>query len=432
MANASNVRRVIQEARVLLGIPEHVPASLCNLQYHPRNKRVCFRRVVTHTSDITGKRIGHKTFLVDKNLHYDGITKPMKQTFWTSYAAPAVKDQVKGKKAGARTTSGCFHGGSGKLHGTKVHEGLEWLIRVIREPLKKKDGTPVVPMVDPCSYRILCALVKRRIVPIFSEFVIFDEYSGLATAIDCIGWDISLGHLVAIEVKTGHVGQTNYSSVSGNAHFRPPMEIVPDSALNRAATQLMLSTLILARRYDIQVDRGIIIRPMSGHNNVQIYKMPAWTHLPEMQQNMYAQLRTFVTSGVNARRIMKRTANGARQRAAVGQQEVKQTVREAQEDPAYDVFWVPKPDVDWVETGPTVKRPRPETPPPPPPENCVAVILPEAPEFDETELGPSRARNSWSVPKAPGLPCMLSKSDLSWRSEVARAPPAKRRTMMQL
>jgi len=404
MPNGQNVRRAVQEARALIGRAPGIPPQLEKLVTHPRNRRVHFRRTTTHKDAVTGRSVSHKAFLVDKNLCFDGITKPLKQVFWTSYAAPSVKDAV--RASSSRASGGCHGGGCGKEHGVRVHEGLERLIRAVHGKLKRNNGTPTVAHVDPCAYRILCALVKRRIVPLVAEFAIFDEYSGLATAIDCVAWDVDGAGLVAVEVKTGHVGQTNYSSVLRNAHFRAPMEAVPDSALNRAATQLLMSMLIVARRYGVQFDRGIILRPLSEKNQVQLYEMPEWTLVEAMQQNMYAQLRSFATSGANARRVMKRTCFGARQRVSLERQEGQQLIREMQPDPSASVFWTPPP------------RTRRESQPAPVRSDTATVDLSGLVKA----VAPAPQMQPSSVSKVPAKPQLVRRSDLSWRAEVNQVP----------
>ncbi len=398
------VLRVIREARQLMSAPDAVPAGILRLMDHPRNRRVYFRRNKTRKGSKSDKKMG---FIVDRNLFYDGMTKPMGEVFWTSFAAPTVRD--KGTKS-TRTSKGCYDGGKGKDHGTKVHEGLERLIMAIRKPPKNESAVGGLATVDPCSYRILSMLIKNRLIPIFSEFVIFDEYTGLATPIDCVAWDIDSGAVVAVEVKTGHTDQRDYGAVLCNAHFRPPMDCIPDSALNRAATQLMLSMLIVARRYGVQFDRGIVVRPLPSGNQVQILEMPEWTLNHDMQQNMYAQLRGYVTSGANAKRLMKRTCFGSRQRTAVERQEVEQTVREATGDPARDVFWTPRVMPTYIPPStPRVVEPEPQ--------RVVPKVVPCAHE--------NHAKSASSVSTRPASKNgLLSRGDLTWRNELGRRSEA--------
>lgn len=406
MPNAQSVRRLVMEARALVGRAISVTPGLAKLMTHPRNRRINFRRTTTH-KNAAGRSVAHKSFLVDRNLCYDGITKPMKQVFWTSFAAPSVNSAKR-----PPTANGCHAGGRGKDHGTRVHKDVERLTRAIYAKLDKKNGTPTVAGVDPCAYWIVCALVKRGIVPRVSEFSIFDECTGLATAIDILAWDIAAGTSVAVEVKTGHNNQTNYSSVRGNAHFRPPMEIVPDSALNRAATQLLMSVLIIARRYDVQIDRAIILRPLSGKNEVQLYEMPPWALNHTMQQNMYSQLRSYTTSGANARRVMKRTCFGPKQRVSLEQQEARQIICEMQADPRSDVFWTP-----------TVIAA------PPPPRRTTSV----APDRRATDTVMEKLARiaaphpPSSVRQNPRAARIMTEIDLTWRAEIAipafSAPP---------
>lgn len=345
MPNAQNIRRVVEKARVLLATISKngkIPESLEQLILHPRNRRVTFNGRKLYRDSKTKKSIAFKSFVVDKNLTFDGITRVFKQVIWSSYAAPAVRDK---KQPSPKSVSGCYGGGTGKHHGTKVHQDFERMVKVIRGQLQRKNGNYTIGQVDPCAYRMFTALINRKIIPLYAEYVIFDEYSGLATAIDCLAWDVTNNEAIAIEIKTGHASQYDYAAVCGKSHFRQPHEFIADSPLNRAATQLLMSLLIIARRYGVQVDRGIIIRPLSTSRQVQMYDMPAWSLQKATQESLYAQMRGYVTSGANTRRIMKRTGMGELQRLALERQESRRSLLETGADPSPDVFWVPSKKV---------------------------------------------------------------------------------------
>lgn len=442
MPNKQNVRRVVQQARSLIiagNSLKTLPTKLMQLITHPRNRRVHFKRRITHKDADTKKMVGFKSFVVDKNLTYDGITKPMKQAFWTSFAAPPVRTKVDPctKAATTKAANGCYGGGKGKNHGTRVHQDFERLVKVIRGELRKKNGDMVVGEVDPCAYRILTSLINRKIVPFYSEFVIFDEFSGLATAIDYLAWDTVNNTLIAVEIKTGHIGQSDYAAVCGNAHFREPHDVIPDSPLNRAATQLLMSMLIISRRYGVQIDHAIVVRPLSTSNKVQLYDMPEWTKDHARQERMYAHLRAFVTSGANARRITKRTGMGEKQRAALERQESRRTLLETGEDPAANVFWTPNPvpvqthiavpvpcashvDMDNMQTIGEGKGKAKMQEPPVKSSTRILTTPTQRPRTDCTKKGESSSGQWCNTMNSS--PCqVITTSDLSWRNQVMRA-----------
>jgi hypothetical protein len=448
MPNGQNIRRVVQQARSLLTNKniDDIPKSLASLILNPRNRRIVFRGRLSHRDKTTNKLVGFKSFIVDKNLTFDGITTPLGEIAWSSYAAPPVKDV---DQPGVRSTTGCYSGGSGKSHGTKVHKDFERLVKVIRGHLQKKNGDFNVGHVDPCAYRMLTALVNRKIIPIYAEYVVFDEYAGLATAIDCLAWDISNDTFIAVEIKTGHVKQLDYAAVCGKAHFRQPLEFIPDSPLNRAATQLLVSVLFIARRYGVQVDRGVILRPLSTSNQVQMYEMPPWALDKNVQGSIYSLLRSYVTSGANTRRVVKRTGMGERQRAALERQESRRTLLETGPDPSADIFWNPQRQVVRI---PTVDSIMKNAAPPVSPSSAwtktIASNAAVAPprwkgkgKMVETDAPPkptTTTRRRPTIPKTPSPEVkavttawcntmnsphssILTTNKLSWRSEIQRA-----------
>lgn len=336
MPTANDIQRIVQAARVLLVSNEDTfPENLGKLISHERNDNVDLRPTITHKSKVTGKTLSYKSFLVMKCLRFVGITKPMAEVVWSSYASPAVPDS----KVGIKMVRGCVHGGKHKLHGTAVHKDFDRMVKVIRGNIKKKNGDFAVSNVDPCAYNILHALVKQGIVPIESEFNIYDEFSGIATAIDCLAWDTERGRIVAVEIKTGHTTQTDYMAVKGRSSFKAPFQSIQDSPLNRASAQLMLSCLIVARRYGIQIEDGIVMRPLGGGGGLQKMYLPDWTHSHEVQKKMYETLRGYVTSGQNTMKMTVDNNTNAKAGGWKAKLQAQQYLRERSKDPTPDVCW---------------------------------------------------------------------------------------------
>lgn len=306
-----------------------IPDCLKKLVYHERNKR------------ITYKRKGHsKSFWVDYFLIYNGISKRLKSTFWKHHIAPSKPDLKSHGKEKKRTSNGCYSGGKTAAHGRKVHEDMERIIRAIRLPLQKNGGVPYVSKVDPCAYRMFLAMLKRGWIPVKSEFCIFDEYLRIATAVDCIAWDVHRKRAVLIEIKTGHDSQTDYEATTGKIRLLEPLAQVPDSPLNRAAIQLLVSLLMIQRRYGIQFDDGAIIRPRSRNNDVQIYNLPKWILLPGIQRSIYARLNE--TIGQTEQLFARRPASKEK-RDKIELLELTQKAIEAAPDPHEEIVWSPKP-----------------------------------------------------------------------------------------
>jgi hypothetical protein len=333
---AHDVENQIRKAKAMLHTARSskIPDTLKQLVYHFRVQRLLFKR--------TGFT---KSFVVDRNLIFSGLTKRLKSAFWKHRIAPCKSD----KRRKPQTSAGCYAGGRGAAHGRKVHQDFQRLVRGIAQPLNKQGGTSYVSKVDPCAYRLLVAMLQWGWVPIKSEFAIFDEHTRIATAIDCIAWDVRRHTGVVIEIKTGHESQTNYEATNRRQMLMPPLENVPDSPCNRAAVQLMVTLLILKRRYNVDFEQAAIVRPLSRVKDVQIYKIPRWAMLPNVQCAMYARLKE--TTGVHVeRRVFKRTGTES-QRAQMEIQESAQKAIEISIDPKADVAWSPALSVPVLECG---------------------------------------------------------------------------------
>lgn len=321
---------IIRKAKMMLQSKSNgpIPACIKQLVYHPRMKRIAFRR----TGDM-------KSFVIDGHLNFSGLTKRIGKRFWKSRIAPSVSNKISTaiEKRVPRCASGCYHGGKTSAHGRKVHHDFHRLVDAIRKPLHKSGGVPYVGKVDPCAYRLMSSMLQNGWVPLKSEFCVFDEHLRIATAIDCIAWDIRNRAGILIEIKTGHESMDNYEATSGKIHLLGPLSKIPDSPLNRAAIQLTITLLMILRRYDIRFDGAAILRPRSRTKDVQTYNLPQWILLPELQCSMYAQLKE--TVGIDIERRFFRKPEGEAQRAALELQEAAQKEIEVGPDPKADVSW---------------------------------------------------------------------------------------------
>jgi len=205
----------------------------------------------------------------------------------------------------------CYYRGRWKRHGTRVHEDMERAVKLIRQEsnelgdhlgqeerwayeVKRGDQLfHILKFYDPCVLSIIETFVARKWIPVISEFTIYDEWLRMATNIDMIAWDISAQKGIAVEMKTGHNAQTNYDAHDGITYMTTEHAAycIKDTALNRAAIQLLIPLIVLKRRYGVDMEEAVIVRTASatactssdkGAQSVvstkycQLYKIPMW------------------------------------------------------------------------------------------------------------------------------------------------------------
>jgi len=250
----------------------------------------------------------------------------------------------------------CSHKGTGKKHGTKVHSGLETIVELIKteanllgpngvdpelienhsqeqgklmlfnnESYESKRINSLIPLldyIDPCVYAIMDSLITRSIIPIQSEFIIYDELLKIATCIDAIGWDYANNVGLLIELKTGNNEIENYDAHDGRSYISIMSNSVclKDTALNRAAIQLLYPLIVIAKRYNIDMDGAIVIRTSAGvpkgvpeeyskamrnmrtTKSTQIYKIPTCAISDECQNAIYETIKAETISEINESR----------------------------------------------------------------------------------------------------------------------------------
>jgi hypothetical protein len=239
----------------------------------------------------------------------------------------------------------CYYKGTGPKHGSRVHEEIEKVCALIRSEsnlipfsINDDDGDPssfrrsrirlitnAIRYFDPCTFAILNALFAKRLVPLKTEFSIVDTHLKFATNIDVVLWDCDKDLGVLGEIKTGHNSQINYDAHDGMSFMQTnhPTLRVPDTALNRASIQLLVSLLFLSKRYDIQFDCALIIRTSSAckdnrisggapekkrrkiettTNVVQLYRIPSWMLKKECQNMIYGNMIRKVSREIDDRK----------------------------------------------------------------------------------------------------------------------------------
>jgi hypothetical protein len=281
----------------------------------------------------------------------------------------------------------CYHRGVGPKHGSKVHADMELISEMIRAESNRLghmgedpptvrdthngncgwgdaiwDDVPpssaytrggisqyergrllclsgIIKFLDPCAFAIFNRLVSDKIVPLQTEFPVYDEYIKMATNIDMIAWDIGNSKGIFIELKTGHNAQTDYNAHDSISFFKTDHKTlcIQDTALNRACFQLLTSLLFVAQRYSIQFDAALIVRTASAsiqpndyhgdqintNNNktnrktraaaavahkstrlVQLYRIPSWMIEQSCQVMLSESLRNRGISHINKMKKM--------------------------------------------------------------------------------------------------------------------------------
>lgn len=130
----------------------------------------------------------------------------------------------------------------------------------------------LVPDPDPCTTALITEIESRGWILRASQFGIFDEAIGVATAIDLLA-ETPSGELVLLEQKvTKHRYCSYYEEERGT--FHGPLEGVPFSLLNVDMLQLMGMDLMLYYGYGIRVDHAYLVRV--GQGTIWLYRYGDW------------------------------------------------------------------------------------------------------------------------------------------------------------
>jgi hypothetical protein len=271
------------------------------LRNHPRNR--CIKLI----EDLGNDRAYFQVDFGGKSRKYKGLTNVLKAVFFTRNDDPTDPNHKIHRKAnyismGMHTigkhdlilkmtssepkgTTLCKEGGRGKVHGKIVHAELERMIRCFTDAEKYENNMTnffysvskeldAPPLPDGCTMRILKKLSLLGIVPIATEFPIFDEHTGIATSIDLLGVYPDTGELCAFELKTGCDSKEDFFNDTKYPKMRGTMKNYPSNPYYQASIQLLLGCIILRHRYDIKIDHGYIVHSCSKERKVFIYNLP--------------------------------------------------------------------------------------------------------------------------------------------------------------
>lgn len=305
------------------------PLALRALLKHVRHRNIKFVQ-----------RGGYKTFVMNRSIVLDGLTRRLKGALWRSSTAPKTR-QGDTKTQLTASSGGCYFHGVSRKHGLRVHSDFARLVKCMtRQTTTKKGGSQNVGKVDACAFRMFMHLIQKGIVPVICEMAVYDEYLRIGTAIDCVAYDTRTNRVIAIEIKTGHLAQRNYSVHNGRTSLMAPLDDVPDTPLNRAAIQLLTTLIMLRRRYNVHVHGGLILRPLGATGLVQTYELPPSLLNISYQNKIYLSLKKHVDGTTDTSRSYNIPV-GKRTRDEFYKDQSAQRARETIADPKPTVFWHP-------------------------------------------------------------------------------------------
>lgn len=273
------------------------------------------------------------------NARMVGITTLLERIFWRDRAGdfsdiPLRKEAAGRIKEISNYRQYCHKAGA--AHGSYVHNQVYQIIKHIDDYSGRDEDLDEVMMryldqnptenIDPCTLRIMRKMDSINMIPMYSEFSVWDEV-GWATKIDLGGWIIQpemeqasleaeqagqafnpadwvaqglyrRGESVMIEIKTGYE-DGHFNAVLPDADNRPgsgdrlmdnldelPFH-VPDIPFERAAMQLLLTLLITQQRYNHLPNKAYVwhIEPKQGQ--LSQYRLPIWMHKSEYRGVFY-------------------------------------------------------------------------------------------------------------------------------------------------
>ena len=223
------------------------------------------------------------------HAHFHGITRRLRESMWPNNSSRyADVPSRAADKSSFNTKCQCY----GEKHGSRVHNQVQEIVnnyliheRDLKEYVhslyKNRQQT-----LDPCVITVFKILKAARLVPLCSEFPIFDEAIGVATQIDmvCVS---DRGAGVFIELKTGYPGpfatatedDRNMDLHLPNMAFLNSVVMMPvkDTPFMRAVLQLVDTMLITQVRYGYSPRKGYILHISKNEERQpsHLYELPA-------------------------------------------------------------------------------------------------------------------------------------------------------------
>jgi hypothetical protein len=235
-----------------------------------------------------------KTFYVNEKgkktrTVYTGVTKAMQKVFTRGVNMENIKkkgrripkkrdtntDHIVGaiKKTAKSPCKSC-----GTKHGTLVHEQVKKATDYINftgsKETKDVYWTELTKNMDPCTNKLLRSFTCNKMRPIVGELNIFDEDIGCATGADIILIDENR-ELVLGELKTGYEN-TSYGPLDSDKSLPGCLKGIRACPMNLHFLQLLITALILEKKYRTTFEQMVIIRVEPKSGIVYYYNMPPY------------------------------------------------------------------------------------------------------------------------------------------------------------
>jgi hypothetical protein len=230
-------------ARIRIGHNKEIILRLLN---HENNKHIRF--------DQNSKVFMFKATENGSEKKVPGITRSLSYAFWPNYQYTRSRYSRGTGVSSARR---------GIERGMIVHQQMEDYSNMTIAEFKKKHT-----ILHPFTKSLIVYLRCNKLIPIRSEFTIFDSEINKATKIDMLCANEEM-EIVAIELKTG---MDDYIS-RGNDSIKGPLEgEITNCPKNQALIQILMSSIILEYRYNICIKGLYVLNVnMSG---VYPYEVP--------------------------------------------------------------------------------------------------------------------------------------------------------------
>jgi hypothetical protein len=233
----------------------------------------------------------------ETKLKCSGITSFLRSVFWKGHPI-TFSDSDPAPETGAVCRL------LGKEHGTKVHAQINSIVKTLQQGKTLCAWLRENPLriLDPCTVRILASLISQHgLYPLASEVIIIDRTALCYTSVDLV-CRAANGARVLVEVKTGGRGSKFADHLETDVPLTGCMDQYPDTPLNRAALQVVLSRVMLQQRYGYDMASRIVhVAPKTGV--VSLHRLPEWANDPDIRKSIYkSALDTISAEGVTLHR----------------------------------------------------------------------------------------------------------------------------------
>lgn len=169
---------------------------------------------------------------------------------------------------------------SSMKHGKIVHRELEQFVDSYVHGESDALLEKRLPRPDPCTVALVHSIYMLQLQPIAAEFKIWDDDLQIATAIDLLAV-LPDGRLAVFEVKNGYEYQV-YDELDDDPKLAAPFDDTVDCPKSRHLLQLLMTMMILKRKYGVVCDRYIVLRRQAGMKCVTGVDMDmTWAHAKE-------------------------------------------------------------------------------------------------------------------------------------------------------